>query len=92
MEEKRGILDKFKHKLGIGRNDFLCRYKINYKEFDMKDTMTLVFFDKKVNDAFYMIQNNKIVKKLKFDRKKNKDMVLLNATNLPKYAANKHDL
>ena len=92
MEEKRGILDKFKHKLGIGRNDFLCRYKINYQEFDMKDTMTLVFFDKKVNDAFYMIQNNKIVKKLKFDRKKNKDMVLLNATNLPKYAANKHDL
>ena len=90
-EEKRGILDKFKHKLGIGRNDFLCRYKINYKDFDMKDNMTLVFFDKKVNDVFYMIQNNKIVKKLKFDRKNNKDMILLNATTLPKYAA-KHGL
>ena len=24
MNQNRGMLDKFKHKLGVGRNDFLC--------------------------------------------------------------------
>ena len=90
--EKRGMFDKFKHKIGVGRNDFLCRYKINYKDFDMKDSMTLVFFDKNVNDAFYIIQNDKTVKKLKFDRKKNKNMILLSTITLPKYTLNKNNL
>ena len=35
------MLDKFKHKLGVGRNDFLFRYRMNAKEFDIKDNKTL---------------------------------------------------
>ena len=92
MEEIRGMFDKFKHKLGVGRNDFLCRYKINVKEFDIKDNKTLVFFDKNVNDVLFIIQNNKVVKRIKFDRKKNKDMIVLQEAILPKYTVNKNDL
>jgi hypothetical protein len=92
MNETRGMFDKFKHKLGVGRNDFLCRYKINIKEFDMKDNKTLIFFDKNVNDVVFLVQNNKVVKRLKFDRKKNKEMVLLQEATLPKYTVNKNDL
>ena len=50
------MLDKFKHKLGVGRNDFLFRYGMNAKEFDIKDNKTL--------------QNNKIIKRIKFVKKK----------------------
>jgi len=50
------MLDKFKHKLGVGRNDFLFRYRMNAKEFDIKDNKTL--------------QNNKIIKRIKFVKKK----------------------
>ena len=92
MNQTRGMFDKFKHKLGVGRNDFLCRYKINAKEFDMKDNKTLIFFDKNVNDVFFLVQNNKVVKRLKFDRKKKKDMILLHEAILPKYTVNKNDL
>ena len=70
MAETRGMFDKFKHKLGVGRNDFLCRYKINTKEFDIKDNTSLVIFDKNENDALFIIQKNKVIKKIKFDRKK----------------------
>ena len=92
MNQTRGMLDKFKHKLGVGRNDFLCRYKINIKEFDMKDNKTLVFFDKNVNDVLFLVQNNKVIKRLKFDRKKHKDMILLYEATLPKYTVNKNDI
>ena len=90
--EERGMFDKFKHKLGVGRNNFLCRYKVNIKQFDMKDNNTLVFFDKNVNDMLYIIQKNKVIKRLKFDRKKNKEMTVLQETKLPKYWVNKNDL
>ena len=92
MKEVRGMLDKFKHKLGVGRNDFLCRYKINAKEFDIKDNKTLVFFDKNVFDVLFIIQENKVVKKIKFDRKKTKDMLILYEAVLPNYSLNKNDL
>ena len=92
MNQTRGMLDKFKHKLGVGRNDFLCRYKINIKEFDMKDNKTLVFFDKNVNDVLFLVQNNKVIKRLKFDRKKHRDMILLYEATLPKYTVNKNDI
>ena len=92
MKEVRGAFDKFKHKLGIGRNNFLCRYKINIKQFDIKDNTTLVLFDKNVNDVLFIIQENKVVKRIKFDRKKNKEMIVLNEAVLPKYTVNKNDL
>jgi hypothetical protein len=92
MNEERGVFDKFKHKLGVGRNDFLCRYKVNINVFDMKDNKTLVFFDKNCNDALYIVQLNKSVKKLKFDRKKSKEMNVLMELDLPKYTVNKNDL
>ena len=92
MNEERGVFDKFKHKLGMGRNDFLCRYKVNMTSFDMKDNITLVFFDKNCNDTLYVIQLNKNVKKLKFDRKKSKDMHVLSELTLPKYTVNKNDV
>ncbi len=76
----------------MGRNDFLCRYKVNMTSFDMKDNITLVFFDKNCNDALYVIQLNKNVKKLKFDRKKSKDMHVLTEMTLPKYTVNKNDV
>jgi hypothetical protein len=65
MNEERGVFDKFKHKLGMGRNDFLCRYKVNMTVFDMKDNITQVFFDKSCNDMIFIIQSNKNVKELK---------------------------
>ena len=92
MAETRGMFDKFKHRLGVGRNNFLCRYKINIKEFDIKDNVTLVFFDKNVNDVLFIVQKNRIIKRLKFDRKKNKDMIVLHEATLPKYTVNKNDL
>ena len=92
MKEIRGMFDKFKHKLGVGRNDFLCRYKINTKEFDIKDNKTLLFFEKNVNDIIFIVQNNKVIKRIKFDRKKNKDMIVLHEAVLPKYTVNKNDL
>ena len=58
----------------------------------MKDNKTLIFFDKNVNDVFFLVQNNKVVKRLKFDRKKKKDMILLHEAILPKYTVNKNDL
>jgi hypothetical protein len=88
MNEERGVFDKFKHKLGVGRNDFLCRFKINFKEFDMKDNKTLILFDRKRNDLVYIIQLNKSVKELQFDRKKNKDMSLVKNTVLKEPSAN----
>ena len=42
----------------------------------MKDNKTLVFFDKNCNDALYIVQLNKSVKKLKFDRKKSRKLVI----------------
>jgi len=90
--EERGMFDKFKHKLGVGRNVFLCRYKVNIKRFDMKDNSTLVFFDKNVNDVVFIIQSNKVIKRLKFDRKKNKEMTVLQEAKLPKYWVNKNDM
>ena len=92
MNEERGVFDKFKHKLGVGRNDFLCRHKVNLKVFDMKDNKTLIFFDKNTNDSLYIVQLNKNVRKLKFDRKKSKDMVVLEELTLPKYSINKNDV
>jgi len=92
MNEERGVFDKFKHKLGMGRNDFLCRFKVNMKAFDMKDNNTLIFFDKNSNDSLYVIQLNKNIKKLKFDRKKSKEMNVLMELNLPKYTVNKNDV
>ena len=92
MNEERGVFDKFKHKLGMGRNDFLCRYKVNISVFDMKDNKTLIFFDKACNDSLYVIQLNKNVKKLKFDRKKSKEMNVLMELTLPKYTINKNDI
>ena len=92
MNEERGMFDKFKHKLGMGRNDFLCRYKVNTNLFDMKDNKTLIFFEKGCNDSLYVIQSNKNVKKLKFDRKKSKDMIAMMELTLPKYTVNKNDL
>jgi len=92
MNEERGVFDKFKHKLGVGRNDFLCRYKVNTKVFDMKDNKTLVFFDKNSTDFVYVIQLNKNVKKLKFDRKKTKDMIVMEEITLPEYFINKDDM
>ena len=92
MTETRGMFDKFKHKLGVGRNNFLCRYKININEFDIKDNNTLVFFDKNVNDVLFIVQKNKVYKRIKFDRKKNKDMIVLHEATLPKYTVNKNDL
>ena len=86
------MFDKFKHKLGVGRNVFLCRYKVNIKRFDMKDNSTLVFFDKNVNDVIFIIQSNKVIKRLKFDRKKNKEMTVLQEAKLPKYWVNKNDM
>ena len=91
MNESRGMFDKLTHKLGMGRNDFLCRFKVNMNAFDMKDNYTLIFFEKNVNDIVYIIQLNKNVKKLKFDRKKSKEMHLLMELNLPKYTVNKND-
>ena len=91
MNEERGVFDKFKHKLGMGRNDFLCRYKVNINVFDMKDNKTLIFFDKDCNDSLYIVQLNKNVKKLKFDRKKSKDMSVKMELTLPKYSINKND-
>ena len=88
MNEERGVFDKFKHKLGVGRNDFLCRFKVNVKEFDMKDNKTLILFDRKRNDLVYIIQLNKTVKELLFDRKKNKDMSLVKNTVLKEPSAN----
>ena len=92
MKEIRGTFDKFKHKLGIGRNNFLCRYKINIKEFDIKDNTTLVIFDKIAFNVLIIIQKNKVVKRIRFDRKKNKEMIVLNEAVLPKYTVNKNDL
>ena len=91
MNEERGVFDKFKHKLGMGRNDFLCRYKVNMTVFDMKDNITLVLFDKSCNDMIFVSQSNKNVKKLKFDRKKSKDMIVSFELTLPKYTVNKND-
>ena len=90
-EEERGIFEKFKHKIGYGRDDFLCRYKINYNDFDMKYNSTLIYFDKnnKKNDSIYTIQLNKNCKKLKFDRKKTKDMIVVEEITLPEYTINK---
>ena len=88
MNEERGVFDKFKHKLGVGRNDFLCRFKVNVKGFDMKDNKTLILFDRKRNDLVYIIQLNKTVKELLFDRKKNKDMSLVKNTVLKEPSAN----
>ncbi len=89
MEAQRGMFDKFKHKLGVGRNDFLCRYKVNLNIFDMDDNVTLILFDKQKSDLLYVIHMNKNVKLLKFDRKKSKDMLVLEELTLPKYTINK---
>ena len=85
MDEERGIIDKFIHKIGVGRNDFLCRYKVNYDEYNMKKNMTLIYFDKNSNDCVYTIQINKNVKQLKFDRKVSKDMIVMQEMTLPDY-------
>ena len=92
LKEKSGMIHKFKHKLGVGRNDILLRYRINYTDFDLKDNKTLVFFDKNENDVIFIVQSNKIIKKIKFDRKKTKDVIILNEAILPKYTVNKKDL
>ena len=92
LNEERGMFDKFKHKIGIGRTDFLCRYKINYNEFNMKYNKTLIMFDKNSNDYLYVIQLNKNVKKLKFDRKKSKDMINIEEINLPSYNIDKFNI
>ena len=92
LKEKSGMLHKFKHKLGVGRNDILCRYKINNNDFDLKDNKTLVFFDKNENDIIFIVQSNKIIKKIQFDRKKNKEAIILTEAILPKYTVNKKDL
>ena len=89
MNEKRGLFDKFIHKIGVRRNDFLCRYKINYSEFDMDNNMTLIYFDKNSNDYICIIQLNKNVKILKFDRKKTKDMIVMQEMTLPEYHISK---
>ena len=92
INEERGMLDKFKHKIGVGRADFLCRYKVNYNEFDMKFNRTLIIFDKKSYDYLYVIQLNKNVKKLKFDRKKSKDMINMEEITLPNYNIDKFNI
>ena len=92
MKEERGVFDKFKHKLGVGRNDFLCRFKVNINVFDMKYNNTAVFFDKQTNDCIYILQLNKSLIKLKFDRKKSKGMTQQQSLILPKYVINKNDL
>ena len=70
LEQERSIFAKLKHKLGFGRNDFLCRYKVNAEDKDMKENKSLVIFDKNCNNKLYIIQLNKTVKVMKFDRKK----------------------
>ena len=86
MNEERGMFDKFKHKLGVGRNDFLCRFKVNIDHFDIKDNVSIVFFDKSCNDVVYVVQLNRNIKKLKFDRKKSKEMMVLQEIELSKYS------
>ena len=92
--EERGIFAKFKHKLGYGRDDFLCRFKVNEKDFDMKYNSTLIYFDKNdnKNNSLYVFQLNKNCKKLKFDRKKEKDMLVIEELTLPDYSINKEIL
>jgi hypothetical protein len=83
-------MDKLKHKMAIGRNDFLCRCKININSFDIQYNKTLINFDKKCNDSVYVIQLNKNVKKIKFDRKKTKDMIIQEEITLPSYSINEN--
>ena len=92
--EERGVFAKFKHKLGVGRDDFLCRFKVNEKDFDMKYNSTLIYFDKNdnKNNSLYIFQLNKNCKKLKFDRKKEKDMLVIEELTLPDYSINKEIL
>ena len=92
LNEERGMMDKLKHKMGVGRNDFLCRYKVNIKSFDIKYNKTLIIFDKKRYDSIYVIQVNKNVKKIKFDRKKTKDMIIQEEITLPCYSINENAL
>lgn len=90
LDEERGMMDKLKHKMAIGRNDFLCRFKININSFDIQYNKTLISFDKKCNDSVYVIQLNKNVKKIKFDRKKTKDMIIQEEITLPSYSINEN--
>ena len=90
LDEERGVMDKLKHKMAIGRNDFLCRCKININSFDIQYNKTLINFDKKCNDSVYVIQLNKNVKKIKFDRKKTKDMIIQEEITLPSYSINEN--
>ena len=88
FNEERGMLDKLKHKIGIGRSDYLCRFKININSFDLLYNKTLIAFDKKSNDFIYVIQLNKNIKKLKFNRKKSEDMIIMEEITLPSYSIN----
>ena len=92
MSERRGIFDKFKHKIGVNRNDFLCRYKINYTQNDMNNNMTIVYFDKKSNNSICIIQLNKNVKILQFDRKTTRDMIVMQEMTLPGHFIYKYNI
>ena len=92
LDEERGMMDKLKHKMAIGRNDFLCRCKININSFDIQYNKSLIYFDNKSNDSVYVIQLNKNVKKIKFDRKKAKDMIIQEEITLPSYSINENAL
>lgn len=77
INENRGLFDKIKHKLGTDRNEYLCRFKINFDEETIKNNKSIIFFDKNKNDIVYVAQNNGCIIKLKFDRKKPKEMILI---------------
>ena len=90
MNETRSIFENFMHNLKVGRNDFLCRYKINFNNNDMKDNKTLLYFDNsndnKDEESIYLIQMNKTVTKLQFDKNKEKDMIVTEVITLPTYS------
>ena len=91
LKENRTIFENFVHNLKIGRNDIFCRYKINFNNKDIKDNKTLIYFDDNDDESLYLIEMNKTVIKLKFDR--NKDNIqVTEVITLPKYAMIKDEL
>lgn len=90
MNKERGFFDKIKHKLGINRTEFLCRFKVNLDEFNQLHNNTIINFDKSSNDCIFIAQANKNIKKIKFDRKKSKDVLIIEELTLPDHSINKY--
>ena len=75
--EKRGSFIKIFDRLWSGKINCLCKYKINENVNDIKNNYSIVLFNKRNDNIFYVVYKNGNVLKIKYNMNNNDDITLI---------------